>query len=156
MSLASTLVLVSCHLADCSKANVCADSMTKVNPYDVCLLILVIPNGALIIEREKPTWQKICSMLIKYVPKQKPNTRPISSLGGGLGLSPQLWKSSGRLGFVPLYSSSQQPSKQGSCFGWFSFQQVFKPNSKVVKPNHLPKLVKPTGCHPKLNSLHQW
>ena len=35
MSLASTLVLVSCHLADCSKANFRADSMTKVDPYDV-------------------------------------------------------------------------------------------------------------------------
>ena len=90
----------------------------------MCLLILVIPNGPLIIEREKPTWQKICSTLIKYVPKQKPNTRPISSCGGGLGLSPQLWKSSGRLGFVPLYSSSQQPSKPGSYFGWFCFKQT--------------------------------
>ena len=50
----------------------------------MCLIILVIPYGPLIIEREKPTWQKICSISIKYVPKQKPNTRPISSLGGGI------------------------------------------------------------------------
>ena len=89
----------------------------------MCLLILVIPNGALIIEREKPTWQKN----LQYRSNMSPDKSQIQGQyhrWGGLGLSPQLWKSSGRLGFVPLYSFSQQPSSQGSCFGWFCFKQT--------------------------------